>query len=537
MKLCVDSIASGGLVYCKDPGTINTSVEGEMKITRAIHNILKSQRFDCIPLRDNNGNVKRVARRRLHDGDLDQEIFILDIEECATVKSGTSILEAIFAVLSNEHHILFVMDKYNRPTDVLTMSMLKETIVRDYLNLKVANLVSTRWHWNNEDIDFTPTIGFGHKIHSEIIQLANLVDDDNAALSTDKAVSSQIVTILSMLQPLKDINDEMKPEKFDVMKRKREVESLNVETMMSHPIACLTEDEEDILILAYKLFAMENNWDNILLKSNDATDYQVITGVKGTRISKQPIEYIKPGKEPDAIIKKLQENGCKPLRSMKDRDPYPGIMTIHDLALNEEYLMNLIVDISDIEDRCRSFLLERGELYIPMKNGPQLFVPLANWSNVIDIMGNHRKKGLLTSNGVDNLKRLRKFRNTVIHEYLPLLKDNEKDFPKWYHQEFLSGVKNLKSCRSSLQKIDPNSQLFHAMVGLNKLLETNQLNNFKYSSSGLMGCSIEGVGSNQLLQIKCKAKDADKWQSEIDSLGEDAIFSWTNCIKVDIVIV
>ena len=83
-----------------------------------------------------------------------------------------------------------------------------------------------------------------------------------------------------MLQPLKDINDEMKPEKFDVMKRKREVESLNVETMMSHPIACLTEDEEDILILAYKLFAMENNWDNILLKSNDATDYQVITGVK-----------------------------------------------------------------------------------------------------------------------------------------------------------------------------------------------------------------------------------------------------------------
>ena len=254
-------------------------------------------------MRNDKGQVTRVARRRLHDGDLNQEIFILDIEECATVKSETSILDAIFAVLSNEHHILFVMDDNNQPTDVLTMSMLKEPVVRDYLNLKVANLVATGWHWNEDKIDFTPTLDYGQKIYSEIIRLANLVDDDNAILSSDKAVSGQIVKILSLLQPLKDIKGEMKPEKFGVIKRERQIQSLNVETMMSHPIACFTEDENDILVMAYRLFARENNWDNILLKSDNSRDYQIITGVKRSEITIKEIQYIKPGKEPVAVIK------------------------------------------------------------------------------------------------------------------------------------------------------------------------------------------------------------------------------------------
>ncbi len=535
MKLTVDSIASGGLVYCKDPFDIETTSEGEKIIHKAIHNILKSQKFDSIPLRNDKGQVTRVARRRLHDGDLNQEIFILDIEECATVKSETSILDAIFAVLSNEHHILFVMDDNNQPTDVLTMSMLKEPVVRDYLNLKVANLVATGWHWNEDKIDFTPTLDYGQKIYSEIIRLANLVDDDNAILSSDKAVSGQIVKILSLLQPLKDIKGEMKPEKFGVIKRERQIQSLNVETMMSHPIACFTEDENDILVMAYRLFARENNWDNILLKSDNSRDYQIITGVKRSEITIKEIQYIKPGKEPVAVIKSFMANGCKPLQSVKDGSPYPGILTIDDLALNETYLMKLIVDISDIEDRCRAFLLEKGELYIPMKRGPQLFVALANWSDLIGVMGNHKKKGVLTSNGIENLNKLKKFRNTVIHEYLPLLKNREKDFPKWYHNEYLFGVKNLNSCKSSLEKIEPNATLFHAMVGLNKLLEENNFTSFKYSKCGLISCHISGSGSNQTLQIKFSKKDQNKWQSVIDGLDGNDIFSWTRCNRIEVI--
>ena len=150
-------------------------------------------------------------------------------------------------------------------------------------------------------------------------------------------------------------------------------------------------------------------------------------------------------------------------------------------------------------------------------------------------MGQHKRKGVLTSKGIENLIKLKKFRNTVMHEYLPLLKDNEKDFPKWYHEDYLSGVINLNSCKSSLGKIEPNALLFHAIIGLNKLLEVNQYSNFKYSKCGLLSCKIKGSGSSQSLQIKFNKKDVSKWQSVIDSLDDNDIFSWTKCNKIEVI--
>ena len=532
MKLTVDSIASEGLVYC---GEIETTGQGLSKLNKAIHNILKSQKFDSIPIRDNNGVVKKVARRRLHDGDLDQEVFILDIEECATVPSGTSVLDAIFAVLSNEHHILFVMDKLGQPTRVLTISMLKETIVKDYLNLKISQLVATNWHWNNGKIDFTPSLTYGQEIYSEIIKLAGLVDDDKQPLSTDKEVSIQIIKILSMLQPLKDVNGEMKAEKFALSKPERKLDKLNVETMMSHPIASLHEDDKDVLVIAYRLFAKENNWDNVLLKSDDSKIHNMITGVSGSELHTEPIEYIKPSKEPLAIINKFSANGCKPMRSIKDGNQWPGIITIDDLALNHDYLMELIVNISDIEDRCRSFLLDKGELYIPTRKMDDIFVAFADWASVIDVMARHRQKGVLTSNGLENLDSLRKFRNTVIHEYLPLLKDEKKDFPNWYHKEYLSGVKNLSSCLKSLEKVEPNKDFLYAMVGLNKLLRANGLSHFKFVSSGLVSCNLKNVGSNSHLEFVVEKDKFNNWQQNINKLNDSDITSWTKCSHIDII--
>ena len=69
-------------------------------------------------------SVTRVARRRLHDGDLNQEIFILDIEECATVKSETSILMLYSKFYQTNITFFFVMDNNNQPTDVTNYGML-----------------------------------------------------------------------------------------------------------------------------------------------------------------------------------------------------------------------------------------------------------------------------------------------------------------------------------------------------------------------------------------------------------------------------
>ena len=182
MGLFVESIASDGLVYCYDP--IQYGEEAQSTAHRALLNVLKSQRFDSIPLVMDNGIVERIARRRLHDGDLEQHVFILGLDECATAKPGTTILEAMFKILSNEHHILFVLDeKSKQPVRVLSMSMLNCNEVRDYLRLKIASLHHSKWHWNEEYLG-EPASSYLHladEIFNQVKRLAKLVDDKGIA--------------------------------------------------------------------------------------------------------------------------------------------------------------------------------------------------------------------------------------------------------------------------------------------------------------------------------------------------------------------
>lgn len=531
MKFTVETISSDGLVYCTDPIDFQTNAEGNDKFNKAIYNILKSQKFDSIPLKRQNGNVDRVARRRLHDGDLDCDIFILNIAECATVPRKTSILDAIFAVLSNEHHILFVMDEDQQPESVLTMNMLKHPLVRDYLFLKISYLAASGWHWNKEHLDFNPNLAYAGEIFAEIVKLSDLVDDDKP-LSTDKEVSQQIVKILSKLQPIKDTKNEMKKENFEVSSEQKITTKFNVENMMSHPVASLTTDQEDILALAYRLFAYENNWDSILLVGEDPKKNNIIIGVNGSKPIIEPIESIKPNKESVAIIDQFARNGCKPLKSSKQGSKWPGIITIDDIALNNQFLMDLIIKISDIEDRCRSFLLEQGELYIPMRGSSNIFVALAGWKNVIDVMSKHKVKGVITRNGINNLHKLRGFRNKVIHEYLPLLNDGKKNLPKWYYDDYIEGVKILQSSLASLKNYKPDKELFYAANGLHKLLEHNGLGDFKYVQSGLINFTISGSGSAKCINLLVQRNLEDKWRSGIDNLQSDKIFSWTNCKEI-----
>ena len=55
MKFTVETISSDGLVYCTDPIDFQTNAEGNDKFNKAIYNILKSQKFDSIPLKRQNG--------------------------------------------------------------------------------------------------------------------------------------------------------------------------------------------------------------------------------------------------------------------------------------------------------------------------------------------------------------------------------------------------------------------------------------------------------------------------------------------------
>ena len=75
MTLDVSSIATPGLTYCADVFDSGTDVNDDIA-RRAIKNILKAQSFDSIPLRNIEGNVRRIARRRLHKGDLKKHVLL-----------------------------------------------------------------------------------------------------------------------------------------------------------------------------------------------------------------------------------------------------------------------------------------------------------------------------------------------------------------------------------------------------------------------------------------------------------------------------
>ena len=240
MGLFVESIASDGLVYCYDP--IQYGEEVQSTAHRALLNVLKSQRFDSIPLVMDNGIVERIARRRLHDGDLEQHVFILGLDECATAKPGTTILEAMFKILSNEHHILFVLDeKSKQPVRVLSMSMLNCNEVRDYLRLKIASLHHSKWHWNEEYLGESASsyLHLADEIFNQLKRLAKLVDDKKE-LQSDEVVSTQIVNILSLLQPVKDFDGTMPKEKFSLSIPKTKNYSKNCRTIHDLPCSLTT---------------------------------------------------------------------------------------------------------------------------------------------------------------------------------------------------------------------------------------------------------------------------------------------------------
>lgn len=531
MGLFVESIASEGLVYCYDPIQYGDKVQS--KAPRAILNVLTSQRFDSIPLIMDNGKVERIARRRLHDGDLEQHVFILGLEECATAKPGTTILEALFKILSNEHHILFVVDeKTNQPISVLSMSMLNCNEVRDYLRLKIASLHQSNWHWNEEYLG-EPASSYLHladDVFKQIKHLAKLVDDKKK-LQSDEKVSTQIVNVLSLLQPVKDFDGTMPKEKFSLSIPKRKIIPRTVEQFMTYPAASLHDDDDEVLWLAYKLFAVANKWDNLLLKDGSNKPYKLIIGCDKSNIRTSDIERIKPSAGVPKIISKLKKNDFQPLFAEKSGDKWPGILTPEDVFLNQHLIMDLIVKMSSIEKKCRAYLIQKNELYVPFPKREDMLTVFANWKDVIDIMRKHKSKDI-KKKVFEKLDEVRNFRNKVIHEFLALVDSDEKELPRWMNELFTEGYDNLKSVETSFQNLMPDEDAYHALKGFDEFLISRGKNGIKYIKSGLEEIEIT---SDKELILKFQSKTYEKYKQAIADISKQDLQSWTKCNDVQVV--
>ena len=533
VTLTVEDIASDGLKYCYDHFELNTDDNGRNIFDSAVYNILTSQKFDAIPMMNNNNKVRKIARRRLHDGDRDNQVIYVDIDECATVSPKATIIESIFEILANEHHVLFVVDNSGQPHRILTISMLKSLIVRDYLNMKIARLSVNGWNWNQMTSDFKIDLSYGQRIYDEIVKLAELVDDDLGSLSPDFEVSTQIVKILQLLQPLKNSESCDNSEDFELSKFSSATKKLTVGELMSHPAATLTVPEDDIVLrYAYKFFAVQNNWDSVLLHNKETDTYEIITGISKDGLERQPIDRIAYDEPASSVIAHFINNRSKPMFSFKPDSIWPGIITVDDLALEPSYIMDIIVKFTDLEFRLRTFLLDAGVLHVRREttsgNKTKDSIIRANWANLTKEIESLESNDIFKPEDFVILEKLRRFRNKVVHTYLPMIDDESRDFPKWMHNDFLSGMVYMIKSMGILDKFPSNKSLFNALNGLDALLKSKGLNAISKPSSGLVGFKLKSELDNLVIELTVKQSEFSRVKQMFDSFTEEEIKNWSN---------
>ena len=350
----VRDIASNGLVYALDPAVLHYKRDEKKFFKKpealsALKNILQAQQFDAIPLiQQYKGEVTHLARRKLHDGD-EHEVHILTKSEVECVSRDSSILECMFMILANQHHILLLEDSEGRVTDILTISMLNSEKVKSYLRLKVSQLSEDDWNWNSDYLSNSKKvdIDYAAEIFSQIEELAELLSEDyierTNSLPKDIDVSKKIVKLLSDLQPLKPFSGNI-----DSLSLKEEGFYLeaSVETKPEHTAkeiqhewggSLIDSDEENrhVVDLAFKLFSDANNWDEILLRKKNQDWGQLSKSRDGSIVESEVIKI----NEDDSyltIANLLNDNECKMLVVENENSKWPGIITIHDFALNKK---------------------------------------------------------------------------------------------------------------------------------------------------------------------------------------------------------
>ena len=529
MTLNVHSIASDGLVYCADK--IEERMDGEEKKTyvSSINNVLKAQKFDAIPLRKKSGRVEKIARRRLHDGDLEEPVFILDLDECATVEGEISILESIFLVLSNEHHILFILEK-GIPIKILTMSMLNQRIVLEYLRILFAQLESQDWGWNQEFLSRKdlPGLDYPDRIFSKITELARLVDDEER-LPSDKDLSVKIVEILSLLQPVKFATKSLDVPDIDLVKYEYHPVKKSAGDFMSWPAASMiakpgfmTEAK-----MIFKIFAHENNWDSLVMRGEKNEFLSLCNLDEEGNFEFSRARTVSKNLDMLATLQNLEKNEYYPLVIPNDEDVYwPGIITAEDILLAESFLIDLISRIAKIEKFCQAIALSDGIVYVSGK-----LVVESDWSKLlISLQDNKIFKRIGLSRL--HLEELRKWRNLLVHSYLPMAGND--DMPKWMKTNFSSKILSLQHTETIIENHDFDDSLLHALKGLNEYLRgrvPNKVVRIYKEESGLESARLEEGG------LFLSFKENSNLIPYLQKISDHELTLWCNCNRIDVTLI
>ena len=351
-------ISSRGLKYALDESAFEPSEVDSKKYKKTLLNVLTAQDFDSIPLVDKfEGPITSIGRRRLHDGDV-EDVFILSPEEVSKMPQESPVIQCIFEVLSNEHHIVFLTDKNEKIQDVVTIGMLTNPIIKDYLTLLIGKLHSEGWNFNKDHLDSDAVFDYQYPvtIHEELIKLEKLVDNPDKSVPSDLEVSTQIVHILSLLQPLKTWDGGPKsgamisidyPLKIPAPKYTPGTAGY----FAQHPFGAVMEntEDQDVQDLAFRMFAEANNWDYLALKTSNG-DYSHLLG--SDRFMIEMVEPVAEDTELDELVHLFDEQN-RPLRVNYKHSPYPGIITPQDVVFSEHTKTKMMSSFVEFERHTR----------------------------------------------------------------------------------------------------------------------------------------------------------------------------------------
>ena len=338
-------ISSRGLKYALNHSVFGTEVIDEKRYQNALLNVLTAQDFDSIPLVDCfEGEITSIGRRQLHDGDV-EEVFILSQEEVSTMPQKSSVIRCIFEVLSNEHHIVFLTDEDDKIRDVVTIGMLTNPIIKEYLTLLIGRLYSEGWDFNDSYLHLENKLDYDSpvRIFEELKKLDAMVDNPEKIPPTDLEVSKQIVHILSLLQPLKTWDDGPESEALNATDYPLQIATPEYTpgtagSFAQHPFGAVMEntEDQDVQDLAFRMFAKANNWDRLLLKtqSNEYT-HLLEKDEKKRSINKLEIQtFVSEAEELDRLVHLFDEQR-RPLCVLYQNSPYRGIINAQDIVFSE----------------------------------------------------------------------------------------------------------------------------------------------------------------------------------------------------------
>lgn len=445
----VKDIASDGLIFSLDPREQKQLKMNKEQQILALKNILKAQDFDAIPLIDKyDGKITGLARQKLHDGDI-YDTFILNDGEVVKMEKSSSILDAIISIIHNEHHIILLYDDIedDKPTAILTIDLLDNPLVQQYLTLKISELCENNWHWNNSLLinGNSGSADFGIKISKEIKNLINLLRGEK--LYSDRVVTKQIITILNLLQPLKNaINTPIDYEHYVKPKAKN---NLDAGGLRKWPAVSIHND--DYFAWAYTLLAKANDFDEIIKMNKSAEgnlEYQLIRKKKDAR-KWNDIEMIKAttitgSMKLNEIIKVLKKDSERPLIVLPNKtEKWPGIITIHDLSSHQMILSNTLQKAVQVEILMRLILVNDGVLTIKTSTGTQPIVI----SSLSDLYRKMRKRKKIIFKPVEE-NIVRENRNLIAHNLISLTE--VKPLPFYQHSLFLDGFLSTNKMHSEL---------------------------------------------------------------------------------------